>query len=213
MPTSYSVLVSFARVLVDIMLLHFVPFAPPQLRGLVYSIAARDRANHSVLRSMYQQADDATERSRLLNACAIAPIEDVTESEAAIVNEILDWAIPEVQPQQPIVKPQDAFNTICTAASSSIHAQKLAWQWLQSRWKRVVSLYGSGQFLLAAIMARSFGRFADEATADEMEKFFAANPVDSAKRSMAQSVEGVRARASRWSTIEPVVQAFFASKE
>lgn len=176
----------------------------------MYAVAGRDAANHPTLRKLYQATEEATEKNRLLVGCAIAPVTGTTEADAAVVNEILDWALPDpATTDKPAVKPQDAFSVICICSGSSFAAQQLTWKWLQSRWARVVALYGSGQFLLAAIVGRSFGRFVSNATADEVEAFFAANVVESAKRSAAQSVEGIRARATKWAKSEADVRKFF----
>lgn len=184
----------------------------PNVKSLIYTAAAQNPCNHPELRKLYDaSAANPPERARILAACSVPPVTDLSDAAQATVDDILDWAIPAHGSKGP-VKPQDAYSVIITAASYSRVAQVLVWRWLQKSWSRVTKMYGSGQFLIAAIVGRSFTRFASEDEAAEVERFFAEHGVESAKRSAAQAVEGIRSRASTWERYGADVSKYLREK-
>jgi hypothetical protein len=66
-------------------------------------------------------------------------------------------------------------------------------------------------FLIPRICGAAAGGWTDHAKADEIEKFFVANPCPPAERGIKQALEGVRAHANRLAREEPQFVKHFAN--
>jgi puromycin-sensitive aminopeptidase len=72
----------------------------------------------------------------------------------------------------------------------------LAWQYVKENWSTIYSRYSSG-FLITRLCKSVAENFATQADYDDVERFFKANPVPAAQRSIQQALESIQVN-SAW---------------
>lgn len=71
------------------------------------------------------------------------------------------------------------------------HGEKLAWNFVTSRWGKTEKMNGAFGGSSAAGLVASTGSFCDPAMRDQVKDFFAAHPVPTAERTLKQSLERI----------------------
>jgi len=82
---------------------------------------------------------------------------------------------------------------VLRATTSSARA---AWSFFTQNFDTLASRFAGGQsFIIAGIVKGVTAGFKTNEEADEIEAFFRTNPIPSAQRAVAQSIEGIRGKA------------------
>jgi len=163
----------FSRYLQDPASLH------PDLRGLVYSLAAQtgERDTYDQIWKLAKNTSLQEEHIRLLLSLARFASPD-------LLQETLERSLSDD------VRSQDTI-TVVTAVASNIHGRGLAWSFVKDRWEEFDRRYGGGGFGLMRLVSIC-GGFADAGKLAEVEAFFQEHPVPAAERTIRQSLERIR---------------------
>jgi len=163
----------FSRYLQDPASLH------PDLRGLVYSLAAQtgDRDTYEQIWDLAKKTELQEEHIRLLLSLARFASPD-------LLQETLDRSLTDD------VRSQDTI-TVVTAVAGNLHGRELAWSFVKDRWEEFDRRYGSGGFGLMRLVSIC-GAFADAGKLADVESFFQEHPVPAAERTLRQSLERIQ---------------------
>ena len=163
----------FARYLQDPASLH------PDLRGLVYSLAAQtgERDTYDQLWNLAKNTDLQEEYVRLLLGLA-----RFTSPE--LLQETLERSLTDD------VRSQDTI-TVVTAVAANLQGRDLAWSFVKDRWEEFDRRYGGGGFGLMRLVSIC-GAFVDADKLADVESFFQEHPVPAAERTIRQSLERIR---------------------
>jgi aminopeptidase N len=108
----------------------------------------------------------------------------------------------------PEVRSQDAKIVIAQLLANA-DTRELAWDLLQQRWPEIQKK--TGEFVGNTVIVGALGSFCNAGTADEIQKFFTANKVPDAERTLQQSIEGVRSCARFATAQRPKLAAWLAA--
>lgn len=111
--------------------------------------------------------------------------------DGGLVRRALDWNL-----RGGAVRAQD-LPFVVASASANPAGRRVAWDHLRACWGDLLTRLGTGGFLLSRLVALSTSSLASEPDAADIEAFFAQNGTPAVQRTVAQSVEKVRA-AARW---------------
>ena len=163
----------FSRYLQDPASLH------PDLRGLVYSLAAQtgERDTYDQLWELAKNTELQEEHIRLLLSLA-------RFSSADLLQETLARSLTDD------VRSQDTI-TLVSAVAGNIQGRELAWSFVKDRWEEFDRRYGSGGFGLMRLVSIC-GAFVDAGKLADVESFFQEHPVPAAERTIRQSLERIR---------------------
>jgi puromycin-sensitive aminopeptidase len=156
----------------------------PDLRGLVYSLAAHqgDQGVYDQLWELERKADLQEEKMRLLGA-----VSRIRQPE--LLQETLRRSMTDD------VRAQDAVSLVMMVAGNR-HGRDLAWQFVKDNWAEFDRRYGDGGFMLMRLVGIT-GSFTSLDRAAEVEEFFKTHPAPAAQRTLQQSLERIRLNA-RW---------------
>ncbi len=163
----------FSRYLQDPASLH------PDLRGLVYSLAAQtgDRETYEQIWELAKKTELQEEHIRLLLSLARFASPD-------LLQETLERSLTDD------VRSQDTI-TVVTAVAGNLHGRELAWSFVKDRWEEFNRRYGGGGFGLMRLVSIC-GAFAEAGKLADVESFFQEHPVPAAERTIRQSLERIR---------------------
>ena len=150
---------------------------PADLRSATFSMAAR-QGGQGLYDEMWELEQDATlqeEKMRFLNA--LCNFNDHT-----LLQETLDRSL-----NDEYVRSQDTIRVMVSVASNR-QGRELAWQFLKDNWAEFDRRYGEGGFAIMRLVSIS-SLFTTEDRRQEVEEFFAANPIPSAERTIRQGLE------------------------
>ncbi|CAG4947451.1 unnamed protein product [Parnassius apollo] len=156
---------------------------PADLRLECYRavLAEADEATFQRFLELYRAADLHEEKDRI--SCALGAIKD-----PALLKRVLDFAISDE------VRSQDTVFVIVYVAVSK-NGRDPAWQFFKDHWQELMDRYQGG-FLLAHLAKSTTENFTSEASAQEIEEFFAAHQSPGTERSVQQALETVRLNAA-----------------
>ncbi|HSX47957.1 MAG TPA: M1 family metallopeptidase [Candidatus Nanoarchaeia archaeon] len=154
----------------------------PDLRLASYMAAARsgNLETYDDMLELFRKTDLQEEKRRFMNGLA-------SFKDASLIERTLNLSMSSE------VRSQDSIFTILRVLGNR-HGRKAAWRFVQKQWPELVKRYGSGQML--HYLPLGLGSFADNAVADEVEKFFKKNMVPGIERSVQQGLEKIRLQAA-----------------
>ncbi len=151
---------------------------PPELKGVVYSLAARggNNATFDSLHRLSKEADLQEENMRLLLAMARFQDKDILKN-------TLDLSLSsEVRSQDTVI--------LVSSVAGNTGGRDLAWDYIKDNWAEFNRRYGAGGFAMMRLVSVTGGFATSEARRD-VEEFFQRNPVPSATRTIQQSLERI----------------------
>ena len=163
----------FSRYLQDPGSLH------PDLRGLVYSLAAQtgERDTYDHLWELANNTELQEEHIRLLLSLA-------RFASPELLQETLERSLTDE------IRLQDTI-TVVTAVAGNLHGRDLAWSFVKDRWEEFDRRYGGGGFGLMRLVSIC-GAFVDAGKLADVEAFFKEHPVPAAERTIRQSLERIQ---------------------
>ncbi|XP_047517240.1 puromycin-sensitive aminopeptidase [Pieris napi] len=156
---------------------------PADLRSACYRavLAEADEATFERFLHLYRAADLHEEKDRISRA--LGAVKD-----PALLNKVLNFAISDE------VRSQDTVFVIVSVAVSR-NGRDLAWNFFKDHWQEFMDRYQGG-FLVARLVKSTTENFASEASAREIEEFFATHRSPGTERSVQQALETVRLNAA-----------------
>ncbi|XP_050675120.1 puromycin-sensitive aminopeptidase isoform X2 [Leptidea sinapis] len=156
---------------------------PADLRSACYRavLSGADEPTFDRFLQLYRAADLHEEKDRISRALGAV-------TQPHLLNRVLDFAISDE------VRAQDTVFVIVSVAVSR-NGRDLAWQFFKDHWQEFMDRYQGG-FLLARLVKSTTENFASEASAREIEEFFASHKSPGTERSVQQAVETVRLNAA-----------------
>ena len=150
---------------------------PADLRSVTFSMAAKQggRDLYDTMWGLEQGATLQEEKMRLLGALC-------NFSDHTLLQQTLDRSL-----DDDYVRSQDTIRVMVSVASNR-QGRELAWQFLKDNWDEFDRRYGEGGFAIMRLVSIS-SLFTTEEKQQEVEEFFAANPVPSAERTIRQGLE------------------------
>ena len=150
---------------------------PADLRSVTFSMAAKqgDRELYDAMWELEQGTTLQEEKMRFLGAlCSF--------NDEVILQETLDRSL-----DDDYVRSQDTIRVMVSVASNR-QGRELAWQFMKDNWAEFDRRYGEGGFAIMRLVSIS-SLFTTEGKRQEVEEFFASNPVPSAERTIRQGLE------------------------
>uniref|UniRef100_A0A8C3WP81 Aminopeptidase n=1 Tax=Catagonus wagneri TaxID=51154 RepID=A0A8C3WP81_9CETA len=157
----------------------------PNLRSTIYcnAIAQGGQAQWDFAWEQLQQAQLVNEADKLRTALACS-------REVWLLNRYLSYTL-----NPDLIRKQDATSVINSIASNVI-GQTLAWDFIQSNWKKLFQDYGGGSFSFSNLIQAVTRRFSTEFELQQLEQF-KQNNLDvgfgSATRALEQALEKTKA--------------------
>ena len=175
---------------------------PADLRSAVYSTVLHDAESEKVLQQfidLHNKADLQEEKMRIATALGSVRKEE-------LIRKVLEFAI------SPAVRSQDSVSVICAVSgnSSTKHSSDIAWQFVKENWSTIYSRYSSG-FLITRLCKTIAESFATKEDYEDVERFFKANPVPAAQRSIQQALESIQVNTAWLSRDEKSLTKFLTS--
>ena len=151
----------------------------PDLRGLVYSLAAQtgERDTYDQIWELAKNTNLQEEHIRLLLSLARFASPD-------LLRETLERSLSDE------VRSQDSI-TLVTAVAGNLHGRDLAWSFVKDHWEEFDRRYGGGGFGLMRLVSIC-GIFVDAEKLADVESFFQEHPAPAAERTIRQSLERIR---------------------
>ena len=152
---------------------------PPDLRGVVFSLAAQagDAATYDALWDLEARSPLQEEQIRLLLALA-------RFRQPELLQRTLESSL------TPRVRSQDTI-TVVAAVAANLRGRDLAWEFVKENWGEFDRRYGSGGFGLMRLVSIC-GNFNTAERQADVESFFAAHPAPAAERTIRQALERVQ---------------------
>lgn len=166
----------------------------PDLRSAVYRVAAEygDQSQFDQLLDIYNKAELAEEKNRVLRSLAFVPDGDRLKF-------VTDFVLSDK------VRNQDRIHTIIALGC---HNTPAAWKLLQDQKDFFRKQYLTGH-LITYIVKYSTDSFTTEERAKEVETFFKQNPFPGAERTVQQSLESIRTKAKWFERDIDAIKSFF----
>ena len=151
----------------------------PDLRGLVYSLAAQtgERDTYDQIWELAKDTNLQEEHIRLLLSLARFASPD-------LLQETLERSLSDD------VRSQDTI-TVVTAVAGNLRGRDLAWSFVKDHWEEFDRRYGGGGFGLMRLVS-TCGIFVDAEKLADVESFFQEHPAPAAERTIRQSLERIR---------------------
>lgn len=148
--------------------------------------------------AVYRTADLHSEKLQALRALGAS-------KDVALLQRTLDFGLSEE------VRSQDLIYVYASVAAN-LSGRAMAWKFLQDHWDDFTSKLDGTGFILARIVGSLTSVFSSTARADEVEKFFAEHPAPMAERTIQQSLESIRSKASWVARDAKDVEEFLAAQ-
>ena len=150
---------------------------PADLRSTTFSMAAQqgDRDLYNAMWELEKGATLQEEKMRLLGALC-------NFGDQSLLQETLDRSLDDDH-----VRSQDTIRVMVSVASNR-QGRELSWEFLKDNWEEFDRRYGEGGFAIMRLVGIS-SLFTTAEKRQEVEEFFAANPVASAERTIRQGLE------------------------
>jgi len=159
---------------------------PPDLRSVVYKIVVSSgrTAEFEEIKKIFLTADMHEEKLRALRALGAA-------SDPTLLQQALQMSF------SPDVRSHDIYLIVASVATNPNGGRQAAWSFFQERFADYQKSLGDSGLLLSRTVSLACKDFASDQKAQEVEQFFAKNPVPQAERTIKQSLEEIRT-ASKW---------------
>lgn len=169
------------------------------LRTAVYGTVLRhgNESSFEEMLKLFKLQDLHEEKERIMRTLG-------SVKEETLIKRVLDFSISEE------VRPQDSVFVIGGACGGKL-GQEMVWQFTQENWSLLHSRY-SGGFLLSRLVSVATGNFSSEEKALEVEAFFKSHPAPAAERTIQQSLENIRLRASWLKRDSEAIEKWLKSK-
>jgi len=158
---------------------------PSEYKSTVYRIVLQNggvKEYEAVLRT-FTETEDNSIRKYCMNTLGAT-------RDPALRKRTLDWAVKSGE-----VKLQDFFYPI-GSVSQNIQGAEIAWDYFKQNFQTIKGkLAKASPSLMDAVIVYSANRFCTKERADEIEKFFQANPLPSSERRINQLLENMRTSA------------------
>ncbi|KAF6036204.1 NPEPPS [Bugula neritina] len=158
-------------------------------------LAATKTLDADLRSALYRTSELSEEKVRILRVLGQTPNSEKLKS-------ALQFSISEE------VRSQDAVFCIA-GATSSAQGRQLSWEFLQSNWTKLSSMYEGG-FLLARLVKICTENFADRNKISEIKEFFEKNPAPAANRVIQQSCENIELNAALLERDGDAVKAYLS---
>ncbi|XP_039714358.1 LOW QUALITY PROTEIN: aminopeptidase N [Pteropus medius] len=173
----------------------------PNLRSTVYcnAIAQGGEDEWNFAWEQFRKATLVNEADKLRTALACS-------NQVWILNRYLSYTL-----NPDLIRKQDATSTIISIANNVI-GQSLAWDFIQSNWKKLFQDYGGGSFSFSNLIQGVTRRFSTEFELQQLEQFQENNKdvgFGSATRAMEQALEKTKANIKWVKENKEVVLAWF----
>jgi puromycin-sensitive aminopeptidase len=155
---------------------------PSEYKGTVYKIVLMNggKTEYDAILNSYNATEDNQIRKYAMFTLG-------STHDEALKLKTLDWAV-----KSGDVKLQDFFYPIGSVASSYA-GSLLTWKYFQENFETMKQmLVKASPSLFDAVIVNSVSRFCTADKADEIEKFFAVNPMPSSERRISQTIEVMR---------------------
>ena len=165
---------------------------PGEYKTTVYRIVLTNggEKEYEAILKTYYATEDNSERKYAVGSLGSALSEQLKLR-------TLDWAV-----KSGDVKLQDFFYPIGAVASNAPGAQ-LAWTYYQNNFSTIKSMLAKASpSLMDAVIVNCINRFCTAEKANEIEKYFEANPLPSSARRISQSVEMIRSNSNLLASIK-----------
>ena len=173
----------------------------PNLRSTVYcnAIAQGGEDEWNFAWEQFRKATLVNEADKLRAALACS-------KQVWILNRYLSYTL-----NPDLIRKQDATSTINSIASNVV-GQSLAWDFVQSNWKKLFQDYGGGSFSFSSLIQRVTRRFSTEFELQQLEQFKENNKdvgFGSGTRALEQALEKTKANIKWVKENKDVVLAWF----
>ncbi|XP_077630478.1 aminopeptidase N [Crocuta crocuta] len=157
----------------------------PNLRSTVYcnAIAQGGEEEWNFVWEQFQKAELVNEADKLRGALACS-------NQVWILNRFLSYTL-----NPSLIRKQDVTSTLSSIASNVV-GQTLAWDFVQSNWKKLFEDYGTGSFSFSNLIQAVTRRFSSEFELQQLEQFKKNNMnigFGSATRALEQALEKTKA--------------------
>eukprot|EP01128_Nolandella_sp_AFSM9_P003354 TRINITY_DN1435_c0_g1_i1.p1 TRINITY_DN1435_c0_g1~~TRINITY_DN1435_c0_g1_i1.p1 ORF type:complete len:863 (-),score=234.42 TRINITY_DN1435_c0_g1_i1:89-2677(-) len=154
------------------------------LHGVVFKTVMRNggKTEYDSMKKIYLAATQPENRIRALQCLGFS-------TQEVVILEALEYALSDE------VRTQDMFYLIWTCASTSA-GRVLAWNFVKTRWDDILAKLGGGMGLVGRIISFTTKDGNTTEWADDVEAFFETHHADSTERTIAQSLESIRANAA-----------------
>jgi aminopeptidase N len=163
----------------------------PNIQTTVLASAVRwapDASVYNNLRSQYIATKDAAVKRRYMAAMA------ATRDTSLLQSLLADSLNPDV------VRTSDTVGVIVTVAANNV-GRALAWNFVQQNWVVLNRRYGSGGFALSDLVYGSTSNLQSQASLQQVQSFFASNPVPGAALDLQQTQEMISSNIA-WSNAD-----------
>ena len=152
---------------------------PANLRKAIYVLAAKqgDKTLYDTFWNLHSKSNLQEEKVRLLSG--LTQFQDSEFIEKTLRMTLSDK-----------VRTHEAISVIVQSSGTHI-GRKLAWRFIKENWKELDRRYGEGGFGLM-YMIQSLSGFTDNASLEDIDEFFKANPVPAAELALLQTKETIK---------------------
>jgi len=154
----------------------------PDMQGVVLTTAARQQKTLDDLIKLHSGFPMQEQKSRTEIAIGSVQGEE-------LMAKAIDYAFSDA------VRQQDMTSLLGTISASSLEGREAIWAMLQNKWSFWQNFKGS--FMVGRMLNNAIARFDTAEKADEIEKYFNDNPIETARRAVSQALETVRLKA-KW---------------
>jgi len=161
-----------------------VALIPSDIRGTIYQAILSNGGLEEFKEfvELYNNQDSQEEKVRILRSLG-------SSEDEGTIRQALSFGLSQH------VREQDTFYVIYSCTSSA-KGRYVTWEWFKENFEYLNTRFGEGQFLMPRIVGICTSSFTTLQMAEEIEQFFKTHPCPSAHRSIQQSLESVRSRAT-----------------
>jgi puromycin-sensitive aminopeptidase len=173
---------------------------PSDMRTPVFKIILQNggEKEYDTVKAYFNSADTNAERKHVLNSLGSIP-------DARLKLATLEWST------SGEIKLQDFFYAMGSVGRSKREGREISWKYFQDNFAKVKDMVGNASAsLMDACIIMCAGSFCSSEKADEIEAFFAKNPLPNNTRKIEQLLEAMRTNAS---LLEKLVASELSKKE
>jgi puromycin-sensitive aminopeptidase len=155
------------------------------MRSAVFTIILKNggKEEYDAVKSYFYVADNNAEKKHVLSSIGSIP-------DPKLKLATMEWST------SGDIKLQDFFYVMGSVGRSKRIGREIAWKYFQENFDKIKGMIGkASSSLMDACIVMCAGGFCTNEKADEIDAFFAAHPVPSSSRKIAQVTEGMRANA------------------
>lgn len=157
------------------------------IKGAVFRISLKGDQDNSAYNNILSEFTGATEDEK--RRWAINTLGSASSVEQK--RRVMEWAI------SGAVKLQDIYSPMISVSGSGAVGADVAWDFFKTNFNLIQEKVASGNaWTMQGIIVGCCSKFCTASKADEVEQFFAINPIPSAARKVSQIIEKIRVTAS-----------------